>query len=244
MTTLNFLEECHKLGKKGSVALIEAGKDGERCGASRWTMAYLRLDKDNCFDDKWKDEMRLVSNGLADLEYCKKMEQEVPITAEYLLDHGVELNHYDEENVLLEFNTNQHFVSPEGGGHAIINALFSHIKAFDSVDIIWETTAEKLLTTDEGEVCGVKVRKPDGRLASVRGKKVMLACGGFEGNKELSVSVHYLVNQRNNRRRCCDSHRILTADQARPLCRPQNRTPRAYRAGIKVQYWPRPPDGT
>lgn len=35
MTTLNFLEECKKLGKKGKVALIEAGKEGERCGASR-----------------------------------------------------------------------------------------------------------------------------------------------------------------------------------------------------------------
>lgn len=45
MTTLNFLEECKKLGKEGKVALIEAGKEGERCGASRWTMAYLRLDK-------------------------------------------------------------------------------------------------------------------------------------------------------------------------------------------------------
>lgn len=35
-TTLNFLEECKKLGKRGKVALIEAGRDGERCGASRW----------------------------------------------------------------------------------------------------------------------------------------------------------------------------------------------------------------
>lgn len=35
MTTLNFLEECKKLGKRGKVALIEAGKEGERCGASR-----------------------------------------------------------------------------------------------------------------------------------------------------------------------------------------------------------------
>ncbi|OCT49080.1 hypothetical protein CLCR_05247 [Cladophialophora carrionii] len=36
MTTLNFLEECKKLGKRGRVALIEAGKEGERCGASRY----------------------------------------------------------------------------------------------------------------------------------------------------------------------------------------------------------------
>ena len=45
MATLNFLEECKKNGKNGRVALVEVGKDGERCGASRWTMAYLRLDK-------------------------------------------------------------------------------------------------------------------------------------------------------------------------------------------------------
>ena len=53
MTALNFLEEAKRLGKPGRVALIEAGKEGERCGASRWTMAYLRLDKDNQFDSDW-----------------------------------------------------------------------------------------------------------------------------------------------------------------------------------------------
>jgi tricarballylate dehydrogenase len=45
MTALNFLEECERLGKKGRVCIVESGKEGERCGASRWTMAYLRLDK-------------------------------------------------------------------------------------------------------------------------------------------------------------------------------------------------------
>ncbi|KAK5464879.1 hypothetical protein LTS15_001442 [Exophiala xenobiotica] len=188
MTTLNFLEECKKLGKRGKVALIEAGKDGERCGASRWTMAYLRLDKDNNFDSDWKHEMKRVSNGLADQEYCARMEQEVPITAQYLIDHGVKFNHHDEKNVLLEFKTNQHFVFPQGGGHAIINALFDHIRKFDGVTVMWETQAEHLLTQDDGVVCGVKVRKSDGRMTKVHGKKVMLACGGFEGNREMCGS--------------------------------------------------------
>jgi tricarballylate dehydrogenase len=35
MTTLNFLEHAKDLGKMPTVALIEAGKEGERCGASR-----------------------------------------------------------------------------------------------------------------------------------------------------------------------------------------------------------------
>jgi cation diffusion facilitator CzcD-associated flavoprotein CzcO len=73
MMTLNFLEECKSSNK--------IGKEGELCGAPRWTMAYLRLDKDNNFDADWIKEMDLVSNGLADSEYCKKMEIEVPITA-------------------------------------------------------------------------------------------------------------------------------------------------------------------
>lgn len=45
LATLSFLEECKKNNKNGRVALVEVGKEGERCGASRWTMAYLRLDK-------------------------------------------------------------------------------------------------------------------------------------------------------------------------------------------------------
>ena len=51
MTTLNFLEECKRLNKSGRVALVEAGKEGERSGASKWTMAYLRLDKNLDFGE-------------------------------------------------------------------------------------------------------------------------------------------------------------------------------------------------
>lgn len=66
MATLNFLETCSKLRKNGRVALVEAGKSDERCGASRWTMAYLRLDKNLAFDEDWKHEMKAVSKGEAD----------------------------------------------------------------------------------------------------------------------------------------------------------------------------------
>jgi glycine/D-amino acid oxidase-like deaminating enzyme len=35
MTALNFLEQSKKDGKNARVALVEVGKQGERCGASR-----------------------------------------------------------------------------------------------------------------------------------------------------------------------------------------------------------------
>lgn len=45
MTTLNFLENAKKIGKVAKVALIEAGKDGERCGASRYEVAEAGITK-------------------------------------------------------------------------------------------------------------------------------------------------------------------------------------------------------
>lgn len=53
------------------------------------------------------------------------------------------------------------------------------------MDIFWETQAQKLLLNDVGEISGVQVRKNDGRRQNIQGKKVMLSCGGFEGNKEM-----------------------------------------------------------
>ncbi|OAG40037.1 hypothetical protein AYO21_05718 [Fonsecaea monophora] len=203
-TTLRFLEECERLGKSGKIALIEAGKEGERCGASRWTQAVLRLTDDNVFDPNWKHVMKasidlyplvpkvgftglifLHSGGLADQAYCEKLEKEAPISVDYLKERGVKLHHHYEENLLVQFSTRQHFCYPVGGGHAIINTLFDHIRKYPNVKVLWETTAEHLLQTEQGEVCGVRVRQADGKLSKVFGKKVMLACGGFEGSKDL-----------------------------------------------------------
>lgn len=99
MATLNFLETCKALNKAGRVALVEVGRSDERCGASRWTMAYMRLDKDLRFDEDWKHEMKMVSRGESDQEYCEKLGQEAQKTALYVEAHGVNFVHHDEQNV-------------------------------------------------------------------------------------------------------------------------------------------------
>jgi tricarballylate dehydrogenase len=136
-------------------------------------------------DDHWVHEMRRVSNGVADEDYCEKLRKEAPVSARYLEDHGVKFVHHDEPNVLLEFNTDQHFVFPEGGGNAIIQNLLSKIRKFDNCDILYQTEAARLLTTDAGAIRGLKVRKMDGLLHDLLAPNVMLACGGFEGNQEM-----------------------------------------------------------
>ena len=159
MATLNFLETCQKLNKNSRIALIEDGKSDERCGASRWTMVNLRLDKDLAFDEAWNDEMEMVSKRESDPAYCEKLSQEVQKTALFVQDHGVTFNHHDEENILLEFKTGEHFVFPEGGGKAIIGCLMEHIKRFKDCDTHWETEVRRLLTDRRGTITGLQVRK-------------------------------------------------------------------------------------
>lgn len=185
MATLNFLETCKAEGKRGRVALVEAGQADERCGASRWTMAYLRLDKHLAFDADWKHEMKAVSKGQADQEYCEKLGEEAQRTAKYLEARGVKFVHHDEENVLLEFKTGQHFVYPEGGGYAIVTKLMEHIRSYPNADVYWETEARHVLTTPQGAVRGLQVRRKDGLLYDLSAPDVVLACGGFEGNREM-----------------------------------------------------------
>jgi len=138
-----------------------------------------------------------VSNGVADEDYCEKLRREAPVSARYLEDHGVKFVHHDEENVLLEFKTEQHFVFPEGGGNAIINNLFGHMKKYQNVDIIYQAEASKLLTDDAGAIRGLKVRKADGYLHDLIAPSVVLACGGFEGNQ---------VSYERRRSRCNAEH--------------------------------------
>ena len=129
--------------------------------------------------------MRRVSDGIADEEYCEKLRKEAPVSARYLEEQGVKFVHHDEPHVLLEFDTQQHFVFPEGGGNAIIQNLLSKIREFPNCDILYQTEAIKLITNDDGSIKGLKVRKSDGLLHDLYAPNVMLACGGFEGNQEM-----------------------------------------------------------
>lgn len=182
--TLAFCETAEREGSAGRVALLEAGKEGERSGASRWTGAYLRLTRDKRLSTEWVERVEHDCRGLADLEYCRALEREVPDTVKFLEDHYVELVHHEEPNVAVEFDE-QHFMYPNGGGLAIVNALQSYIQRYDNADVLYETQAERLTLSDDGRVNGVVVRGPDGLLRTITADNVVLASGGFEGNKEM-----------------------------------------------------------
>ena len=54
-------------------------------------------------------------------------------------------------------------------------------------EFIYETTAKRLMTDSNGRVIGVEAKSKDGSKVTFGAKEVILACGGVQRNREISV---------------------------------------------------------
>ena len=73
---------------------------------------------------------------------------------------------------------------PVGGGLALIEALGAAAEKMGA-KFVYETAATGLLRDANGRVIGVSATGKDGATREYKGKAVVLACGGFEGNAEM-----------------------------------------------------------
>jgi tricarballylate dehydrogenase len=167
--------------RKARVVILESAPREERGGASAWTTARLRARADFSLDPNFVGKMERISKGLSDLDYCRKLESEVPHSLRFLESHGVELLHFDPPVAMGV----THEVTPKGGGRAMVDALAKVVDATDGIEIRYRSEAIRLSQSGEGRVDGVVVRGADGLLETLHGRAVVLACGGFEGNQEM-----------------------------------------------------------
>jgi tricarballylate dehydrogenase len=75
-------------------------------------------------------------------------------------------------------------IRPVGGGLGLIEALSSYVRG-NGGEILYEHTAYKLIIDERGFVAGVLARDNTGASRAIRGKGVVLASGGFQGNPEM-----------------------------------------------------------
>jgi tricarballylate dehydrogenase len=80
-------------------------------------------------------------------------------------------------------------LAPVGGGLQIVETLVARLEA-DNVPIFYQTTARELIQDSEGAVVGVRAVGLRNRPVDFRAGSVILACGGFEGNPEMTT--HYI----------------------------------------------------
>ncbi len=178
---VSYIDAAKKEGRTPRVAILESAPKDQRGGATRWTTARFRAREDFSLDPLFVGKVEKVSKGLADLEYCRVLEREVPNSLRFLEAHGVKLLHYGPPVAMGV----EHEVTPDGGGKAIVDALVNAVEKTGCAEILYQTEAVRLSVAGDGRVKGVVVRGEDGLLRTLTARAVVLACGGFEGNREM-----------------------------------------------------------
>ncbi len=180
---VSYVESAAARGHIARVAVLERANREGRGGATRWTSAWFRITSDRRLDPGFLERMRVVSKGLADLEYCRRLELEVTDTLTFIEAHDVELIYFPQP--FANRNTGGGLGMPARGGVGIVDGLAAALERKAGAEILYETEAVRLRVSTDGRIDGVVVRGRDGLLRTLGAGAVVIACGGFEGNPEM-----------------------------------------------------------
>jgi tricarballylate dehydrogenase len=252
-----------------SVAVIERAPLSERGGNTRYTGAWLRMKSEDEISEDFIDHF--IQNGGApidpalihlasersenwpsilramsfvDPEVIATLAEEAAPTLKWLKTLGVRFARLE-----VPFLTSvQPRTVPSGGGLALIEALAAEFERLGG-RIDYEIAAQSLLQDDSGNVTGVRCVGNGNRVREFRGKAVVLACGGFQGNAEMMAryigprSVHLGMmsrgchyNKGEGIRMALDIGAASCGDFGKWHASPMD--PRSSRAGASVYIYP------
>lgn len=136
---------------------------------------------DECFRD-----LMPVLNWTVDAMLVRKWLNGSGESIRWLEELGVEFDGVAPFNGVKDKVRSTYHMSRKSGyktGHEIVKALVSRAKEM-GVEILTQTRANKLVTNDNGAVCGVMAKQGDEELR-ISSKAVVLATGSISNNKEL-----------------------------------------------------------
>lgn len=186
------------------VVVVERAPREERGGQSRYTEAYLRMKSEREVTDDFETHMaencggyldpKLVEEtarpiaervaaaralSLAEPDFIQKLADEAGPTIAWLKGLGAKFDFLPTQFL----TKSQPRLLPVGGGEALVETLAARAEQL-KVTFLYQTTATDLSIDDDGRVCGLVVRQASSGRKVLAGK-VVLACGGFEGNPEM-----------------------------------------------------------
>ncbi len=187
------------------VAVIDRAPMEERGGNTRYTEAYLRMKSESEISVDFEEHLAENAGGyidptliaatsaahenwpsvvkgmsFADPELIGAFAGNVVPTIQWLKSFGIRFDSLPTAHL----TRNMPRTMPNGGGLAMIEALGARAEKHD-ISLFYETTALDLLEADDGAVVGVLAVGKRNKKVEIRGRAVVLACGGFEGNPEM-----------------------------------------------------------
>jgi tricarballylate dehydrogenase len=177
---LTAIQTAEAEGRPARVAVLERSTRDIRGGNTRWSGSFLRLEDEVTPVHNLVEYGMSASKGHASQEYYEALYENVPEAFAWVQEQGVQLAKLP--TIFPTLSAPRY--SPVGGGKQIVEPLFETLEKTDA-EVFYETTARSLLTDASGAVVGVTVLDADGVARDLRAPSVILACGGFQANKEL-----------------------------------------------------------
>jgi tricarballylate dehydrogenase len=179
---LSAAEQARSRGLPVDITLLEKSREAEAGGNTRWSPSYMRLDAPDRLGPGFEEEMQQASGGLADRDYFRTLADNATATIGWLQTHGVEF-----AIPVYYLSAGPARIQPVGGGSAIVEKLVeAAVRA--GVKILYESQVKRLLMTKDRRVCGVDIQSGDGAIINVDADAVILASGGFQGNREMMLA--------------------------------------------------------
>jgi tricarballylate dehydrogenase len=160
-----------------SVTLLDRADRHEAGGNSRWTSAYFRLEDVYETGDSFVQDVVGFSGGRTPSWYVEALVEHLPETMEWVQGHGARFRRFPTYFI----NSNRPRLQPVGGGEGLLDALRPVAERL-GVGFRYRTTAERLLTDDQGRTVGVVATGDQGE-ERIEATAVVIASGGFEGDQ-------------------------------------------------------------
>jgi tricarballylate dehydrogenase len=169
---LSAAEAARQRGADLRVMLIDKAPESKAGGNTRWTPSYMRMAAVDRVEPTFVDDMLAATGPRGDRTYFATLAAQAPATMQWIASHGVP---FHQPTYYLAKGPPR--IQPVGGGETIHRELTRAARAA-GVALRFACAAERLVTCDDGLLCGVAL---DGG-ETVAADAVILACGGFQGD--------------------------------------------------------------
>ncbi len=175
---LSAAETARERGLACDITVVERAEEGAHGGNTRFTPCYMRLEAPDRVSPDFVDDMVAVSAGRNDRNYFERLAAQAPATIGWLQHHGVEFH-----TPVYYLSVGPPRIQPVGGGEAIVRELTRAAKAA-GVRFRYGACAHSLQCEADGRVSGLVLDAPN-VSETIPADAVVLACGGFQGNRDL-----------------------------------------------------------
>ncbi len=190
------------------VAVLERSTYDERGGNTRYTTAAIRMKSEEAVSDDFLDVFASNSGyhvqpdfiaatvldhanrppqvraaSFTDPDLISFFADEAPSAIAWLKAHGVKFGGIGFYGLTPRASPR---IAISGGGLHLIEVMTAHAEKI-GVQFFYETTAQRLLQSAKGDICGLSVTARAGGRRTIDCGAVILACGGFQGNAEMVV---------------------------------------------------------